>query len=56
MRINGSITGMSKTNFAGQDFSYFVFTPERLSALNAEGKTKFDLMQLTYEQALNLSK
>jgi hypothetical protein len=43
-------------NLSSQSFSYFVITPEKLSALEASGKTRFDLLQLSYEQAAALLK
>jgi hypothetical protein len=54
LRIDGSNSGSSQKNFDGQTFSYFVFTPEQISMFTAKGKTKLDLMQLTYTQALEL--
>jgi hypothetical protein len=55
LRINGDNSG-SKQNFSGQTFAYFVLTPQQLSDLQIKGKTKFDLMQLSYNQALVLFK
>jgi hypothetical protein len=57
---NGSLRVNSDNN-AGQNlnaqsFSYFVITPEKLSALEASGKTKLDLLQLSYEQVAALLK
>jgi len=43
-------------NFATQTFSYLVVTPEQLSKLEASGKTKLDLLQLSYDQASSLIK
>jgi hypothetical protein len=43
-------------NLNGQSFSYFIITPEKLSALEANGKTRLDLLQLSYEQAVVLLK
>ena len=57
---NGAVTinGDSKSdqNMSGQSFSYFVITFEKLSALEAQGKTKGDLLQLTYDEAVALLK
>lgn len=55
LRIDGS-TSVSQGDFNGQNFSYFVFTPEQISNLEAKGKTKLELMQLTYDQALSVLK
>ena len=38
-------------NLSKQSFSYFVVTPQQLSMLEAKGKTKLELLQLSYEQA-----
>jgi len=46
----------SADNLNSQSFSYFVITPEKLSSLVANGKTRLDLLQLTYEQAAALLK
>ena len=46
----------SADNLNSQSFSYFVITPEKLSSLEANGKTRLDLLQLTYEQAAALLK
>jgi hypothetical protein len=46
----------SVQNLKEQSFSYFVITPEKLSSLEASGKTKMDLLQLTYDQAVSLLK
>lgn len=54
VRINSD--SKSEQNLSGQSFSYFIITPEKLSALEAQGKTKVDLMQLSYEQAVALLK
>jgi hypothetical protein len=54
LRIDGNISGASHQNFYGQVFSYFVFTPEQISTLEEKGKTKLDLMQLTYPETLEL--
>jgi hypothetical protein len=43
-------------NLNAQSFSYFVISFEKLSSLEASGKTKFDLLQLSYEQAAALLK
>lgn len=55
LRIDGNIAG-SQGNFNGQSFSYFVLSPEQISNLEGKGKTKFDLMQSTYAQAVALFK
>jgi hypothetical protein len=55
LTIDG-LSSVKQQDFSGQAFSYFVLTPEQISALEAKGKTKLDPMQLTYEQALELSK
>jgi hypothetical protein len=57
---NGSIR-INSDNNAGQNlnvqlFSYFVIPPEKLTALEASGKTKLNLLQLSYEQAEALLK
>ena len=46
----------SANNLSSQSFSYFVITPEKLSSLEASGKTRMDLLQLTYDQAAALLK
>jgi hypothetical protein len=56
LRVDGTDNGPTQKNFNGQAFSYFVFTPERISALQQQGKSKFDLLQLSYDQAVQLSK
>ena len=56
LRIDASDNGSSESNFNGQSFSYVIFTPEQISALDVKGKTKFDLMQLSYNEVLELSK
>jgi hypothetical protein len=38
-------------NLNQHSFSYIIITPEQLSTLEASGKTKFDLMQLSYKEA-----
>jgi len=43
-------------NLGTQTFSYLVVTPEHLSKLEASGKTKLDLLQLSYDQASSLIK
>jgi hypothetical protein len=57
---NGSIRINSDNNdgqnLGTQTFSYFVVTPEQLSKLEASGKTKLDLLQLSYDQASSLIK
>ena len=40
----------------GQSFSYFIITPQQISALQSNGKTKLNLMQLSYDQAVALLK
>jgi hypothetical protein len=54
LRIDRNNSTTSAKNFDGQTFTYFVFNPEQISTLAAKGKTKLDLMQLTYNQALEL--
>lgn len=46
----------SGQSLSSQSFSYFVITPEKLSSLEASGKTRLDLLQLSYEQAVALLK
>src|SRR5215213_5565606 len=41
-------------NLNQESFSYFIATPQQLSSLEASGKSKFDLMQFSYEQAASL--
>lgn len=55
LRIDGNSSGRQQ-DFGGQAFSYFVLSPEKISALEAKGKTRLDLMQLKYDEALELSK
>ena len=43
-------------NLSAQSFVYFVITPQKLSTLQASGKTKLDLLQLSYDQANALLK
>jgi len=43
-------------NLAASTFTYFVVTPEQLSNLEAKGKTKFDLLQLSLDEATSLLK
>ena len=43
-------------NLDRQSFSYIIITPQKLSALEANGKTRSDLLQLSYEQAVALLK
>lgn len=56
----GSIRVTSANNEQGQSladqFYYFVLSSQKLSTLAASGKTKLDLMQLTFEQASTLLK
>jgi hypothetical protein len=54
IRIN--IDNSNGENLNQQSFSYFVITPQKLSALEANGKTRYDLLQLSYEQAITLLK
>lgn len=54
VRVNGD--NGSEENVKAQLFSYFVITPEKLSSLQAQGKSKIDLMQLSYDQAVALLK
>jgi len=55
VRINGDASSASQ-NFRGRNIFYFVLTSQELSALESKGKSKFDLMQLTYDQAAALLK
>jgi hypothetical protein len=55
LRINSDNYG-SEQNLSKQSFAYFVVTPEKLSELEAQGKSRFDLLQLSYEQAASLLK
>lgn len=56
----GSIRINSDNNdgqtLSAQAFSYIVFSPQQLSKLEASGKSKFDLLQLSYDQATSLLK
>jgi hypothetical protein len=54
IRINSD--NSNGENLNRQSFSYFVITPEKLSVLEANGKTKSDLLQLSYEQAVAILK
>ena len=54
IRISGN--NAASQNVSGQSFSYFVLTPEKIAALQSNGKTKLDLMQLSYDQAAALLK
>jgi hypothetical protein len=51
-----NVDNNSGDNLNSQAFSYFIITPEKLSSLEASGKTKLDLLQLSYEQAVALLK
>jgi hypothetical protein len=50
------VNSNNNQNLNEQSFSYFVITPEKLSSLEASGKTRLDLLQLSYEQAVALLK
>jgi hypothetical protein len=50
------VNSNNNQNLDQQSFSYFVITPEKLSGLEASGKTRLDLLQLSYEQAVALLK
>jgi len=52
IRINSDNNDGQKLN--QHSFSYLIITPQQLSTLEARGKTKFDLMQLSYEQAASV--
>jgi hypothetical protein len=54
LRINSE--NNSGQNLNQQSFSYFVITPQQLSTLEASGKTRFDLLDLSYDQAAALLK
>jgi hypothetical protein len=54
VRINSD--SKSEQNLNSQSFSYFIISPEKLSSLETQGKTKVDLMQLSYEEAVGLLK
>jgi len=43
-------------NLSAQSFTYYIVTPQQLSNLEANGKTKFDLLQMSFEQAASLLK
>jgi hypothetical protein len=43
-------------NLTASTFTYFVVTPQQLSNLEAKGKTKFDLLQLSLDDATSLLK
>jgi hypothetical protein len=49
LRINSD--NNAGQNLNTQSFAYFIISPEKLSALEASGKTRPDLLQLSYEQA-----
>ena len=57
---NGSIRINSDNNsgqdLAQQSFAYFIITPEKLASLEAGGKSRFQLLDLSYEQAAALLK
>jgi hypothetical protein len=60
-QVSGGSLRINSDNNAGQNlnaqsFAYFVISPEKLSALEASGKTKLDLLQLSFEQAEALLK
>ena len=50
------VNSNNNENLDQQSFSYDVITPEKLSGLEASGKTRLDLLQLSYEQAVALLK
>ena len=52
IRIN--IDNNDGQNLSQQSFSYIIITPQQLSILEENGKSKFDLMQLSYDQASSL--
>lgn len=54
VRINSD--SKSNQNFNGESFSYLIITPEKLATLEKQGKTKTDLLQLSYEEAMALLK
>jgi len=41
-------------NLGSYSFSYFIFTPQQISFLEAKGKTKLNLLQLSYGQAASI--
>ena len=43
-------------NLAASTFTYFVVTPRQLSNLEVKGKTKFELLQLSLDEATSLLK
>ncbi len=43
-------------NLTASTFTYFVVTPQQLSNLEAKGKTRFDLLQLSLDEATSLLK
>jgi hypothetical protein len=49
LQINGDAAG--KTAISDEQISYFVLSPEKIKALEAEGTSKIDLMSFTYEKA-----
>lgn len=49
LQINGEATGT--TEISTEQISYFVISPEKIKALEAEGTSKIDLMSFTYEKA-----
>lgn len=55
LRINGDNSNANQ-NFNGKNIIYFVLTSQQLADLESKGKSKFDLMQLTYDQASALLK
>ena len=54
IRIN--IDNNSGENLNAHSFSYFVVTQQKLSELEANGNTKLDLLQLSYDQATTILK
>lgn len=55
LRVNGDNSSANE-NFKGKNILYFVLTSQQVADLESKGKSKLDLMQLTYDQAAVLLK
>jgi hypothetical protein len=51
-----TITATGASVAKGQQFQYLILSEEQLAQLEAKGETKFKLMGLSYENAMNLLK
>jgi hypothetical protein len=49
LQINGDASATQKVST--EQISYFVISPEKIKALEAEGTSKIDIMSFTYEKA-----